>query len=180
MANIKEYKVKNVENIKQRLDNARAIVLVDYKGITVEEVNKLRNALRAENVDYFISKNTWIKIALNQLGITELDDFLKGPTAIAVSKTDEVAPARIISQFVKAELDKKEICSYKAGLVGKDLFMPAQLQQLATLPSKEELIAKVLYGFNAPLSGFVGVLSGVIRKFALAVDAIAKKKAEEN
>ncbi len=180
MANIKEYKLKTVESIKGRLDNARAIVLVDYKGITVEEVNKLRNALRAEGVDYFISKNTWIKIALNQLGITDLDSYLAGPTAIAVSKKDEVSPARVISKFVETELDKREILSYKAGLIGTDVFLPAELKQLASLPSRDELIARVLSGFNAPISGFVGVLSGVIRKFALAVDAIAKQKAEQN
>jgi len=180
MASIKEYKVKTVENIKERLDGARAIVLVDYKGITVEEVNKLRNQFRAEKVDYFISKNTWIKIALNQLSITDLDNYLAGPTAVAISKEDEVSPARVLKRFVETELEKKEICSFKIGYVGGTLFNAIQLNQLAELPSKEELIAKVLYGFNAPLSGFVGVLSGVIRKFALAVDAIAKQKAEQD
>jgi len=180
MANIKEYKVKTVENIKQRLDDARAIVLVDYKGINVEEVNNLRNKLRAEKVDYFIAKNTWIKIALNQLNITDLDDFLKGPTAIAVSKQDEVAPARILKKFVETDLEKRDICSFKIGLVGKTLFNKQQLNQLAELPSKQELMAKVLYGLNAPIQGFVGVLSGIVRKFVLVVDAIAKQKAEQN
>ena len=180
MASIKEYKLNNVENIKDRLDGARAIVLVDYKGITVEEVNKLRNNFRAEKVDYFISKNTWIKIALNQLGINDLDDFLKGPTAVAVSKKDEVAPARVLKKFVETEVEKKEICGFKIGLIGGSLFQPNQLTQLAELPAKEELIAKVLYGFNAPISGFVGVLGGIIRKFALAIDAVAKQKAEKN
>ena len=180
MAVIKDYKIKNVETIKERLDGARAIVLVDYKGITVEEVNKLRNNFRNEKVDFFVSKNTWIKIALNQMNINDLDDYLKGTTAIAVSKQDEVAPARILKKFVETELEKKEICSFKIGLIGGTLFETNQLCQLAELPSKEELIAKVLYGFNAPISGFVGVLSGIIRKFANVIDAIAKQKAEEN
>jgi large subunit ribosomal protein L10 len=178
MASIKDYKVKTVESIKERLDGARAIVLVDYKGINVEEVNKLRDTLRNNKVDYFVSKNTWIKIALNQLGINDLDNYLLGPTAVAVSKLDEVAPARVLKKFVETELEKKEICGFKVGLVGKDVFQANQLKQLAELPSKEELVAKVLYGFNAPLAGFVGVLSGMIRKFALAVDAIAKQKAK--
>jgi len=176
MASIKEYKVKTVENIKERLDGARAIVLVDYKGINVEEVNKLRTNFRNEKVDYFISKNTWIKIALNQIGITSLDDYLKGPTAVLVSKNDEVSPARIMKKFIETDLEKKEICGFKVGLISGDVYQANQLIQLAELPSREELVAKVLYGFNAPLSGFVGVLSGVIRKFALAVDAIAKQK----
>jgi large subunit ribosomal protein L10 len=176
MTNIKEYKIENVKDIKERLDGARAIVLVDYKGISVEEVNKLRNQFRSENVDYFVSKNTWIKIALNQLGIDVLDGYLKETTAIAVSKVDEVMPAKVLKRFTETELEKKPICSFKVGLVGDSIFNAEQLTQLANLPSKEELYAKVLYGFNAPISGFVGVLSGIIRKFALAVDAIAKQK----
>jgi large subunit ribosomal protein L10 len=153
---------------------------VDYKGINVAEVSKLRECFRNENVDYFISKNTWIRIALNQLGIKSLDEFLIGPTAIAVSKSDEVSPARVLKKFRETELDKKDICNFKAGLVGETVFDKIQLTQLADLPSKEELMAKVLYGFNAPIAGFVGVLSGIVRKFVLCVDAIAKQKAEQN
>ena len=180
MANVKEYKIKNVETIKERLDGARAIVLVDYKGINVEEVNKLRNVLRTNKVDYFVSKNTWIKIALNQMGITSLDSYLVETTAVAVSKIDEVAPARVFKKFVETELEKKEICSFKVGLIGGDIYNATQLKQLAELPSKEELVAKVLYGFNAPITGLVGVLGGIVRKFVYAVDAIAKQKAEQN
>jgi len=180
MANINQYKLTTVENIKKRLDGARAIILVDYKGINVEEVNNLRNRLRAEKVDYFVAKNNWIRIALNQLDIKELDKYLQGPTAIAVSKEDEVSPARVLKKFVETELEKKEICSFKIGLVGNTLFTAQQLNQLANLPSKQELMAKVLYGFNAPIQGFVGVLSGVVRKFVRVVDAIEKQKAANN
>lgn len=180
MASIKDYKVKTVESIKARLDGARAIVLVDYKGINVEEVNKLRNVLRSNNVDYFVGKNTWTRIALNQLGISSLDSYLHGTTAVAVSKSDEVAPAKVLKKFVETELEKKEICGFKIGLVGGNLFDGKELMKLAELPSKEELVAKVLYGFNAPIAGFVGVLGGIVRQFVLAVDAIAKKKAEQN
>ena len=178
MANVKQYKIDTVKEIKERLDGARAIVLVDYKGINVEEVNKLRNKLRAESVDYFVSKNTWIKIALSQLNLPHLDSYLKDSTAVAVSKNDEVAPARVLKKFVETDLEKREICSFKAGLIGDTVFSKEQLQQLAELPSKEELLAKVLYGFNAPIQGFVGVLSGIIRKFVLAVDAIKTKQAQ--
>jgi len=180
MASIKEYKIKTVENIKQRLDGARAIVLVDYKGITVEEVNKLRGNFRNENVDYFISKNTWLKIALNQLNITALDDYLKGPTAIIVSKNDEVAPARILKKFKETEIDKKEYCSFKVGLISGDVYQADQLIKLAEMPTKEELMANVLRGINAPASGIVGVVSGVLSQLVRAVDAIAKQKAEAN
>ena len=178
MASIKDYKIKNVETIKKRLDGARAIVLVDYKGITVEEVNKLRNQFRAANVDYFISKNTWIKIALNDLKINQLDSYLKGTTAIAVSKVDEVMPAKVLKKFAETELDKKDYCKFKVGLIGDGIYSPAQLAQLALLPSKEELYSKVLAGINTPATGLVGVMNGVIAKLARAIEAVAKKKAQ--
>jgi len=176
MTNIKEYKINNVATIKERLGGARAIVLVDYKGITVAEVNKLRNDLRLNKIDYFVSKNTWLKIALNQLGIVDLDPYLVGSTSVMVSKTDEVAPARVLKKFVETELEKKDYCKFKVGLINNDIFNAQQLSQLAELPSKEELIAKILYGFNAPLTGLVGALSGIIRKLPLAIKAIADQK----
>lgn len=176
---VKDYKVKKVDDLKDRLSNARAIVLVDYKGINVEQDSLLRSHFRKDDVDYFVAKNTLIHIALKELGISQLDSFLNGPTAVAVSKKDEVAPARVVKKFVETELDKnsKDLLAFKAGFVGGELFNVAQLSQLANLPSREELIARVLAGFNAPISGFVGVLQGVIRKFVYAVDEIAKSKA---
>lgn len=177
---VKDYKVKRVDVLKKRLENARAIVLVDYKGINVESDNLLRTRLRNADVDYFVAKNTLIRIALNDLGIKILDGELNGPTAVAVSKKDEVAPAREITKFVEAELDNKQLLAFKAGLIGESLFSTAQLKQLASLPSREELLSRVLAGFNAPVTGFVSVLQGVIRKFVYAVDAIAKNKAEQN
>ena len=98
--------------------------------------------------------------------------------SVAVSKEDEVAPARVIRNFVDTELEKekKELLSFKIGLVSNDLFDSAQLNQLTSLPSREELIAKVLASLNSPISGFVGALQGVIRKFVYCVDEIAKSK----
>lgn len=177
---VQDYKIQEVAELKERFDGARAIVLVDYKGINVEQVNELRNRLRSNGVDYFVSKNTWIRIALNDLGITEIDEFLVGPTAIAVCKTDEVAPAREISKFVKEVMEDKLIPSYKIGYIGGILMTDEQLRALAKLPSREELIAKVLSCFNAPLAGMVGVLQGVIRKFVYTVDAVAKSKEQNN
>jgi len=179
MACINDMKIKNVEKIKQRLDGARAIVLVDYKGINVEEVNKLRTNFRNEKVDYFISKNTWIKIALNQLNITGLDEYLVGPTAVAVSKEDEVAPAKVMKRFKETDLEKKDICHFKAGLVSGDVYKPNDLMKLAEMPSKEELLAKVLSGINAPASGIVGVVNGVLSKLVRAFNAVAEQKAEQ-
>ncbi len=174
MAN--ELKVNKVQDVTERLRDAKAIVLVDYKGINIEEVDNLRNRMRSSHVDYFVSKNTFIKRALNSLGITELDDALAGPTAIAVSKEDEITPAREISTFIKEVMADKGFPTFKVGYVDGKIFSKEELEQLAKLPSKEQLLAMVLSGFNAPITGFVYTLKAVINKFVYAVDAIAKQQ----
>jgi large subunit ribosomal protein L10 len=172
------YKIEEVKQLKARLEEAKAIVLVDYKGVNIEEVDELRNRFRDANVDYFVSKNTFIRIALNELGISDLDDILVGPTAVAVAKEDEVAPARELVKFKKEITKDKEFPSFKMGLISGDVFNPEQLVKLASLPGKDALISMVLQGFNAPMVGLVGVLQGVLRKFVYAVDAVAKEKTE--
>jgi large subunit ribosomal protein L10 len=172
------YKIDEVKQIKERLENAKSIVLIDYKGINIEEVDELRNRMRNANVDYFVSKNTFIKIALNDLGITALDDSLIGPTAVALSLEDEVAPAREMAKFKKDITSDKDFPSFKIGYVAGELMDSEQLVKLSKLPSKEALISMVLQGFNAPISGFVGALSGIIRNFVYTIDAIAKQKTE--
>jgi large subunit ribosomal protein L10 len=174
------YKIEEVKKIRERLDDAKSIVLIDYKGINIEQVDELRNRMRNAGVDYFVSKNTFIKIALNDIGIKDLDNELVGSTAVAVCKSDEVAPARELSKFKKDIMDDKEFPSFKAGYVAGKFMQVEELNQLAKLPSKEALLSMVLQGFNAPMSGIVGALQGIIRKFVYAVDAVAKKQEENN
>ncbi|MDZ4120940.1 MAG: 50S ribosomal protein L10 [Candidatus Cloacimonadaceae bacterium] len=175
---VQAYKHDIVKNLKERLSGATAIVLVDYKGINVEEVNQLRNRFREDKVDYLVQKNTLIKIALNELGITELDQYLLGPTAVAISHADEVTPARILTKFLKEVMEDKAFPKFKAGYVTGHVFDAEQLKALASLPSRDELLAKVIGCAQAPISGLLGVTQGIIRKFVYAVDAIAKKQAE--
>ncbi len=173
------YKIEEVKKIKKRLENAKSIVLIDYKGINIEEVDELRNRMRNSGVDYFISKNTFIKIALNELGISELDSQLVGPTAIATSINDEVAPARELLKFKKDLMKDKDFPVFKIGFIAGDVMDVSNLEQLAELPSKEVLLAMILQGFNAPISGFVGVLQGILRKFVYTIDAVSKKQEEK-
>lgn len=174
---VQAYKEDLVYELKTRLKDAKAIILVDYKGINIEEVNALRNRLRNAGVDYFVQKNTLIKIALHDLGINDLDEYLVGPTAVAVCKNDEVAPAREISKFVKEVMEEKGFPSFKIGLVNGGILTAAQVTALAKLPSREELLSRLIGSMNSPLSGFVGVLQGIIRQFVYTVDAVAKQKA---
>ena len=175
---VQQYKVDTVKNLVERLSSAKAIVLVDYKGINIEQVNELRNRFRTEKVDYLVQKNTLLKIALNELGITELDDYLKGPTAVAVCLEEEVAPAHVIAKFIKEVMEEADYPSFKAGYVAGHVFSPKELKAPATLPSRDELLAKVLGSMTAPLTGFMAVNQGVIRKFIYAVDALATKQAD--
>ena len=173
------YKIEEIKKIKERLENKKAIVLIDYKGVNIEEVDELRNRMRDAGVDYFVSKNTFIKIALNELGITDLDSELTGPTAIAASE-HEVAPARELANFKKEVTKDKEFPNFKIGYINNDVMDIEKLEKLAKLPSKEQLLSMILQGFNAPITGFVGALNGVLTKFVRTVDAVAKKQAEKN
>lgn len=174
---VQNVKYDIVTRLKERFSDAKAIVLVDYKGINVEQVNQLRNHFREAQVDYFVQKNTLIKIALHDLGIHELDDYLLGPTAVAVCKTDEVIPARVLVKFLKDVMEDAAYPSFKVGYVAGHMFSASEMATLAQLPSREELLAKVLGSAQAPITGFVSVAQGIIRKFVYALDDLAKKKA---
>ncbi len=173
---VKEYKKNAVRDITAKLKDSKAIIFIDYKGINTAEDTILRNKMRESDVTYFVAKNTFIKIALNDLGITELDKYLVGPTAVATSTKDEVSAARELAKFKKDVTTDKDYPTFKVGLVNNKLMDAKQLEQLAKLPPKEVLLAQVLQGFNAPMSGLVGALQGIIRKFVYVVDAIKDQK----
>ncbi|MDD3049516.1 MAG: 50S ribosomal protein L10 [Candidatus Cloacimonetes bacterium] len=173
---IQEYKLSRVATIKERLSDAKSIVILDYKGINVEEVDELRTRMRNLGVDYFVAKNTFLKIAMKDLGIEDINEWLKGPNAIAISKTDEVAPAKVLPLFKKEFMGDKEFPNFKIGYIGGKVITAVDLNAYAELPSREELLAKMMAGFNAPISGFVGALNGIIRKFVYTIDAIANKE----
>ena len=165
-------KVSVVNDIKEKFEKANSVVLVDYRGLTVEQDTELRNKMREAGVEYRVLKNTMTKRALNDLGITCIDDLLAGPTAIAFGYEDATAPAKVISEFAK----KNEQAEIKGGLLGKEAMDIAQVKYLASLPSKEELIAKMLGSMNAPITNFVGVLAAVPRALVCALDQIRQQK----
>ena len=163
-----------VEELTRKL-SAPSGVFVDYKGITVADDTALRRELRAAGVEYSVVKNTLTRFAAKNAGLEGLDEILNGTTALAVSTTDMIAPAKILSEFSK----KNQNFKIKMGFVEGKVIDPAGVNALAELPSKEVLIAKALGGFNAPISGFVNVLNGNIRGLVVALNAIAEKKGTE-
>lgn len=174
MSNAIEQKKLEVAAIREKLERAQSVVLVDYRGLTVAEVTELRNLFRAQNVEYQVLKNTLVRRAANDLGITGLDDVLNGPTALAFSMENPGAGAKVLRDFA-AKTKKSEV---KAGLLGTEVLDKDGVKALADLPSKEELIAKMMGSLNAPITNFVGVLSAVLRNFVYALDAVRKKKEE--
>ena len=162
-----------VGEIKDQFNAAEAVLLVDYRGLTVKEMQELRGALRATGSSVKIYKNSLVEIAIRELALPNMDAFLEGPTAFVFASEDAVAPAKAIATFAKAH----PALEAKAGLVSNQVVDAAGVKAIATLPSREELIAKLLGTMQNPLRGVVTVLSGPARALATALDAVAKQKA---
>ena len=168
----KEKKAQIVAELKDKFENASSAVLIDYRGITVAEATVMREECRKAGVVYKIYKNTLTERAVKELGYDDLIPFLKGPTAIAFGVDDPVAPAKLLSDTIK-KLKKME---FKVGMVEGKIIDVNGINALANLPSREELIAKMLGSMNAPISGLAMVLSGTIRSLLYALKAVEEKK----
>ncbi|MBR4865263.1 MAG: 50S ribosomal protein L10 [Clostridia bacterium] len=174
-AKVLEQKKTTVAELIEKIQNASAGVIVDYKGINVENDTQLRRKLREAGVEYAVVKNTLLRFAFEATGYSALDSQLKGSTAIAIS-SDPVAAAKILAEY---STKTKEAFKIKGGFVDGKVIDANGVKALATLPSREVLIATVLGTLNAPITGFVNVLNGNIRGLAAAIKAIADKKSEE-
>lgn len=165
-------KSQNVEEIKEKISKAQSVVLVDYRGLNVEQLTELRSEYRKAGVEYKVYKNTMMRFAFKDAGLEEFNEYLKGPSAIAFGYDDPVQAAKITSKFAK-ENAKLEI---KAGIVDGKVIDVDGVNSLASLPSREVLIAQVLGGLNSPIQGFANVLQGTIRGLATVLNAIAEKQ----
>ncbi|OGX68239.1 MAG: 50S ribosomal protein L10 [Paenibacillus sp. RIFOXYA1_FULL_44_5] len=162
MANEKvlQHKQDLVLEMEEKLRNSACTVIADYRGLNVAEITELRKQLREAGVEFQVLKNKLLKRATATVNLTELDEVLAGPTAIAFSKDDIVAPAKILNNFAK----KHEHLSVKAGVVEGKVVGVDAIKALADLPSREGLLSMLLSVMQAP-----------IRNFALAVKAVSEK-----
>lgn len=172
MSTVLEQKQQVVEEIREKISKSQAVVLVDYRGLNVEEVTELRKKYKEAGVDYKVYKNSLMRFAFKDAGLEDFNEFLTGPNAIAFSFDDPVAPAKITDEFAK---DHKNL-EIKAGIVDGKIIDIEEIKALAELPSREVLIAQVLGGLNAPITGFVNVLQGNIRNLVYALNAIREKQ----
>lgn len=170
---ILQSKKEAVAQLADKMKNSVAGVLVDFKGISVADDTALRRELRQAGVEYAVCKNSMIRFASQEAGLEDLAAVLDGTTAIAISAEDPVAAAKIICDYS----DKlKKVFNIKGGYVDGKVLTAAEVEDLSKLPSREQLIAQVLAGFNAPISGFANVLNANLRGLVVALNAIAEKQ----
>ncbi len=163
-----------VEDIKEKIQNASSVVFVSFSGLSVAEDTELRREFSKNNVEYKVLKNTLIRRAFNDLGVSDFDADLNGPTSVAFG-SDETGAAKVIVEAMK-KYDTK--VSVKSAYVDGVRVDANGVKSLAAMPSKPELVAKMLGSLQSPITKFVGVLNAMPRSLVIALNAIAEKKAQ--
>ena len=164
-----------VTELTEKFKNAAGGVIVDYKGITVAADTALRAKMREAGVDYFVAKNTLLRMAVDHAELGGLHDILKGSTSVAVCENDPVAAAKIVAEFSK-KVAAQEKFIIKGGFVDGKVISVPEVKALADLPSREILIATVLGTMIAPVRGLATVLDANISGLARVINAIAEQK----
>ncbi len=165
-----------VEALTERIQKAGSGILVDYKGITVAEDTELRTELRRDEVEYSVVKNTLTRKALEKLGMSELDSALSGTTSLATSVNDPIAPFRILNDYSKKLGDRFNI---KAAFMDGKVLSQSEIAEIAELPSKDALYAKVLGTMIAPITGLAVCLGQILEQMGGSVEAPATEAAAE-
>lgn len=166
-------KAEIVASVAEKLKNASGLYLLNYQGITVEEVNELRREFRKANIEYRVVKNTLAKLAIDQINRFEkVKNYLVGMTGFVITKDDPVVPAKIIKKF----RDKYNKLDLKACYIENSFFEGTQLDDLASLPSKPEIIAGIIGGIQSPIAGVIGAINAVTRDLVGVLDAYIKKQ----
>ena len=156
-----QIKSQVVAEIVEKLQKSSSTIVVDYKGLTVEEVTELRKKMREAGVEYKVYKNTLVRRAAQEVGITEFnDELLVGTNAIAFGYEDPIAPARVIKEFMEDHPKMK----LKMGVVEGEFYNEAQIVEFDNIPPREVLLAKLLGSLKAPMSNFVYLLDAVIKE----------------
>ena len=168
-----------LEETGDLLGRAQAVVLADYRGLSVPQIGELRKQLREKDADFSVVKNTLLRRAVaGEDGIDpNLDAALNGPTAAIFALGDPVSAAKVVTDYIAA--NRNTPLSIKGGWVGGKFFDAKQVEQLSKVPPREVLISQMLGSFNAPITGFVGTLNGIISNFVFTLQAVADKRQSE-
>ncbi len=166
-------KEATVQEIKEKFERAKSVILTDYRGLSFEQISELRTKLRAQGVEYKIFKNTLAKIAVKELDLEALDPYLVGPTAMALSYEDPVAPAKTLADFARST----KILQLKGGVVEGQVIDAVRVESMATIPPKEILLAMFMGGLRSPLYGLASSLNQITAGLAIALNQVAQQKA---
>ena len=165
-------KKKIVEDLHDRFSRSKVVIITDYKGLDVTTINDLRRKLRDAGVEYKVVKNTLLHRAAEDTGVARIRDHFKGPSAVALSYDDPVAPAKVLTAFAK-ENQKLEI---KIGVLEDSVLDIDRINALAALPSREALLAQLLSAMNGVPAGFVRTLNAIPAQFLNVLQALKEKK----
>lgn len=169
----KDEKVLLVKELCEEFEKSSGIVLTDYKGLDVQSINQVRNNLRENNIKYKVYKNTLIKRAAKEVGLDQLSDNLSGCTAIAFSEDEPILVIKLLNQFFQLNKDRFKL---KKALVEGKIFFEDQLDRIANLPTKEELLSQLLGNMKSPITSFVFILKSPIFGLVNVLDQIKKQK----
>lgn len=168
----REEKAEAISELESAIGSATNAFLIDFKGVTVPQVTELRRQIRQTNSGYIVVKNTLALIALKNSPMIAMKEKFAGPTAVAYNKTDAVVLAKALTKFAK---DVPAV-QFKGALLNGQVVPASEIQNIANLPSREELISKLLYLMQHPIRGLAVVLSANLRNLAVVVDQIRKQK----
>ena len=174
MAKIEEKK-PIIAEISEYIDGAQSVVAVDYRGLTVAQDTELRKSLREAGVVYKVYKNTFLTRAFEGTDFAQLDKVLEGPTAVAISKDDATAPARILAKFAKTA----PALEIKAGVVEGNFYDAKGMEAISNIPSKEELLSKFLGSIQSPITNFARCVKQIAEKGGEAAPAAEEAPAAE-
>ena len=165
-----------VREVADKMRDAKSIFLTDFTGLNVQEISTLRKSFREASVEYKVVKNTLARLSAKSAGFEEINAYLDGPTAMAFGLQDPAAPAKVLKEFQKKS-DKVRVkaCLFEGTLIGED-----QLSEIANLPSRDEMIAKLAGVLNAPIANLAFALNGVLAKVVYALNAVKEKKEQAN
>lgn len=172
---LKTEKAQVVEEVKEALKDSDGFVLVDFKGLNVEQVSELRVKMREQSAVSKVVKNRLLKIALKDLEVEGMDSFLKENTMLIYSKDDIVSPLKPIVDFAK----ENELLKIKGGYISGDVCDAEMVKAISKLPGKKELISMIAGGMNAVVSKFAGSLNAIMTQFVGVIEAVENKKKEE-
>jgi ribosomal protein L10 len=173
MPSTRESRLKSIEKLQKEFGEAKGIYVTDCSRINVAKLSGFRRNLRGVGGKYIVVKNSLARIALEKCGKSELSSSLKGPVGVALSKTDSIAPAKVIKAFRK---ENKELLGVRVAYVDGVLFDEAQMNQLADLPSREVLLSLLLSCLKAPAAKMAGVLNGIFTKLTGTIEAVRIQK----